>query len=81
MSRAEACAKADQQRSDRSVAHGCLAMVPALGRPERDTRVVVRPIAGRRITRAIFVATRASDRARPSTAAAVAALARSRSPT
>ena len=50
------------------------AIVPSLGQPERDTRVVVRPIAEGHFSRALFVATRASDRARPSTAAVVAAI-------
>jgi DNA-binding transcriptional LysR family regulator len=56
------------------VARGCTAIVPALGRPELDDRVGVRPIAERRSSRAIFVAVRASDRARPTTAAVVEAL-------
>ena len=47
------------------------AIVPALGRPEG---VAVRPIAEGRFSRALFVATRASDHARPSTAAVVAAI-------
>ena len=47
------------------------AIVPALGRPEG---VTVRPIAEGRFSRALFVATRAGDRARPSTAAVVAAI-------
>ena len=51
------------------------AMVPALGRPQG---VTIRPIAEGRFTRALFVATRASDRARPSTAAVVAAITASR---
>ena len=50
------------------------AVVPALGRPEDDPRVTVRPIAEGRFSRALFVATRLSDRARPSTAAVVAAI-------
>ena len=50
------------------------ALVPSLGRPERDTRVAVRAIAEGRFSRALFVATRASDRSRPSTAAVVAAI-------
>ena len=45
--------------------------MPALGRPEG---VTVRPIAEGRFSRALFVATRASDHARPSTAAVVAAI-------
>ena len=52
------------------------AIVPALGQPEG---VTVRPIAEGRFSRALFVATRASDHARPSTAAVVAAI-RGRSP-
>ena len=56
------------------VARGCAAIVPALGHPERDRRVAVRRIADGTFSRAIFVAARASDRARPSTAAAIAAI-------
>ena len=47
------------------------AIVPALGQPEG---VTVRPIAEGRFSRALFVATRASDHTRPSTAAVVAAI-------
>jgi DNA-binding transcriptional LysR family regulator len=50
------------------------AIVPALGRPERDPRVAVRSIAEGRFSRELFVATRASDQARPATAAVVAAI-------
>jgi DNA-binding transcriptional LysR family regulator len=50
------------------------ALVPALGRPERDDRVAVRRIAEGRFSRALFVAVRESDRARPTTAAVVAAV-------
>ena len=56
------------------VAHGCAAFVPALGQPEQDPRVAVRRAVEGRFSRAIFVAVRASDRARPSTAAVVAAV-------
>ncbi|HEX8646928.1 MAG TPA: LysR family transcriptional regulator [Thermoleophilaceae bacterium] len=48
-----------------------VALLPALGRPGQDPRVKVRR-AG--VERSIFVATRASDRGRPSTAAVVQAL-------
>jgi hypothetical protein len=50
------------------------AIVPALGRPERDPRVAVRSIAEGRFSRELFVATRASDQARPATAAVAAAI-------
>jgi DNA-binding transcriptional LysR family regulator len=60
------------------VARGCVAIVPALGRPEDDPRVDVRRIPGAGLSRAIFIAVRASDRARPSTAAVVEALRRTR---
>jgi DNA-binding transcriptional LysR family regulator len=53
---------------------GAVALLPALGHPERDPRIAVRPIADGEYTRALFVATRESDRARPSTAAVVRAL-------
>ena len=53
---------------------GAVALLPALGRPEREPRIAVRPIADGEYTRALFVATRHSDRARPSTAAVVRAL-------
>jgi DNA-binding transcriptional LysR family regulator len=53
---------------------GAAALVPALGRPERDARVAVRRIAEGRVSRALFVAVRESDRTRPSTAAVVAAM-------
>jgi DNA-binding transcriptional LysR family regulator len=56
------------------VASGAAALVPALGRPERDDRVAVRSIAEGRVSRALFVAVRESDRTRPSTAAVVAAI-------
>jgi DNA-binding transcriptional LysR family regulator len=53
------------------VAAGAAALVPALGHPERDDRVAVRRIAEGPVARALFVAVRHSDRARPSTAAVV----------
>jgi DNA-binding transcriptional LysR family regulator len=56
------------------VAAGAAALVPALGHPERDDRVAVRRIAERPVARALFVAVRHSDRARPSTAAVVTAI-------
>jgi DNA-binding transcriptional LysR family regulator len=56
------------------VASGAAALVPALGRPERDARVAVRRIAEGRVSRALFVAVRESDRTRPSTAAVVTAI-------
>ncbi len=56
------------------VAQGCAALVPALGRPERDPRVTIRRLREGPFSRAIFVALRSSDRLRPSTAATVAAL-------
>ena len=58
------------------VARGCAALLPALGRPELDERVAVRPIADGSFSRDIFVAFRESDRDRPSTAAVVAELKR-----
>jgi len=53
---------------------GVAALLPSLGRPEDDPRVEVRPLAGGPISRALFVATRAADRGRPSTAAVVDAI-------
>jgi len=50
------------------------ALVPALGNPQRDERIAVRPLAEGRFTRALFVAVRDSDRERPSTAAIVDAI-------
>ena len=50
------------------------ALVPALGRPENDPRVAVRHLAEGPFARALFVAVRASDRRRPTTAAVVATL-------
>ena len=56
------------------VARGYAAILPALGQPELDRRVEIRRFAEGSYGRAIFVAVRASDRARPSTAAVVEAL-------
>lgn len=48
-----------------------VALLPALGKPAEDPRIRVKRVG---VSRAIFVATRASDRGRPSTAAVVDAL-------
>ena len=53
---------------------GVAALLPALGDPAEDPRVVVRPLAEGPFARALFVATREADRGRPSTAAVVDAL-------
>jgi DNA-binding transcriptional LysR family regulator len=53
---------------------GAAALLPSLGQPAEDPRVVVVPLAEGPFTRALFVATRAADRARPSTAAVVDAI-------
>jgi DNA-binding transcriptional LysR family regulator len=53
---------------------GVAALLPSLGDPAGDPRVAVRPLAEGPFTRALFVATRVSDRARPSTAAVVEAI-------
>jgi DNA-binding transcriptional LysR family regulator len=53
---------------------GVAALLPSLGRPEDDPRVAVRPLVEGPFTRALFVATRAADRERPSTAAVVEAI-------
>ena len=50
------------------------ALVPVLGGPHREPGVAVRRIAGARFRRALFVAGRASARARPATAAALEAI-------
>jgi DNA-binding transcriptional LysR family regulator len=50
------------------------ALLPSLGRPADDPRVIVRPLVEGPFTRALFVATRKADRARPSTAAVVEAI-------
>jgi len=54
---------------------GAAALLPSLGQPGEDPRVAVVPLVEGPFTRALFVATRAADRARPSTAAVVDALA------
>jgi len=54
---------------------GVAALLPALGRPERDERVVVRRPEEDDFARAIFAATRRSDRRRPATAAVLDAIA------
>ena len=53
---------------------GTAAVVPMLGHPEREPGVAVRRIAGGSFQRSLFVATRASDSARPATAVTVAAI-------
>jgi DNA-binding transcriptional LysR family regulator len=58
---------------------GVAAVVPALGRPERQPGVAVRRLAEGPFTRALYVSTRASDRGRPSTAAVVDAIRRAAS--
>ena len=50
------------------------ALVPMLGRPDREPGVAVRRIAEGNFRRALFVAMRTSDRARRAAAAAVAAI-------
>jgi DNA-binding transcriptional LysR family regulator len=52
------------------------AIVPLLGRPEREPRVTIRRLAEGRFTRALYVSTRASDRRRPATDAVVEAIRR-----
>ena len=61
---------------DMVAAGWAVAMVPALGRPERDERVAIRRMADGHYSRALFAAVRASDRARPATVAVVDALRR-----
>ena len=57
------------------VARGlAVTMLPELALPERPPAVELRPIAERAVTRSIFLATRATDAARPSTQALVAAV-------
>jgi DNA-binding transcriptional LysR family regulator len=57
------------------VARGlAVTLLPALPLPARHPGVALRPIAGGRVDRAIFAATRAADAARPSTTALLAAV-------
>ena len=49
-------------------------MLPELAGPGRDPGVVLRPIAGGPVDRAIYAVTRAADAARPSTQALLGAL-------
>jgi DNA-binding transcriptional LysR family regulator len=51
-----------------------VALLPELALPDDDPRVTIRPIAGEHPTRAIHAVTRASDAARPSTQALLAAV-------
>jgi DNA-binding transcriptional LysR family regulator len=51
-----------------------VALLPELALPDDDPRIAIRPIAGERPTRAIHAVTRASDAARPSTRALLAAV-------
>jgi DNA-binding transcriptional LysR family regulator len=53
-----------------------VALLPALALSEDDSRIAIRSIAGERPTRAISAVTRASDAARPSTQALLAAVLR-----
>jgi DNA-binding transcriptional LysR family regulator len=53
---------------------GVAALLPSLGHPEEDPRVEVRELVEGPLTRALFVATRAANRGRPSTAAVVDAI-------
>jgi DNA-binding transcriptional LysR family regulator len=67
-----------QMLLDLVAAGNVAAVVPALGQPEREPRVAVRPIAEGPFTRALYVSTRASDGRRPATAAVVDSISRSR---
>ena len=53
---------------------GTAAVVPMLGHPGSEPGVAVRRIAGGSFQRSLFIATRASDSARPATAVTVAAI-------
>jgi DNA-binding transcriptional LysR family regulator len=57
-------------------AEGCVAIIPALGETEAGSDVAVRHVADGRLTRVIFLLSRASDAARPSTTAVVDGLER-----
>src|SRR4051795_12255747 len=52
----------------------CVALIPALGQDQAGSDVAVRGLADGRFTRTIFVLSRASDAARPATAAVIHAL-------
>jgi len=66
---------ADANVSLALVAHGmAVTMLPELVLRDVDERVVVRPIAERPLTRAIYAVTRAADSARPSTQALLTAV-------
>jgi hypothetical protein len=53
---------------------GCVAIIPALGQDQTSSDVAVRRLADGRFTRTIFLLSRASDAARPSTTAVIDAL-------
>src|SRR4051794_7283049 len=53
---------------------GCVALIPALGEHQTSSDVAVRRLADGRFTRTIFLLSRASDTARPSTSAVIDAL-------
>ncbi|MEA2256755.1 MAG: hypothetical protein QOG35_2800 [Solirubrobacteraceae bacterium] len=55
--------------------HGA-ALLPALGRPESEDRVAVRPLAEGSFPRRVFLAVRSADRRRPSTVALMETLTR-----
>lgn len=67
----------DAQVSLALVAHGiAVTLLPGFVRPGRHPGVVLREIDGEAVDRVIFAATRATDRARPSTQAVLAAVRR-----
>jgi DNA-binding transcriptional LysR family regulator len=51
-----------------------VAIVPMLGSPQEDPRVVIRPVAGTRLTRAIYAVVRGSQVDRPANQAVIAAM-------